>query len=151
MNRSAKLGEDVLLLDELGTWKSSGTALYMAEKGHKLSIVTPYPIMFREIVRTGADLSLREQLRRLGAKYYCESAVTEWYGDRAAVMDLLDGSVTEMKFDSIVLSTVNVPCNELEQELTGGHDFDLHVIGDCLSPRQAPAATYEGRKIGRLL
>lgn len=151
MNRSAKLGDKVLLLDDLGTWKSSGTALFLAEKGHQLSIVTPYPIVFREVTRTGADLSLRENLRSLGTSFFCESAVAKWHGNRAEVMDLLDGSITEMDFDSIVLSTVNVSCNELQQELDGKYDFEIHVIGDCLSPRQAPAATYEGRKIGRLL
>ena len=96
-------------------------------------------------------MSLRENLRSLGTNFFCESAVAKWHGNRAEVMDLLDGSITEMDFDSIVLSTINVSCNELEQELDGQYDFEIHVIGDCLSPRQAPAATYEGRKIGRQL
>ena len=148
MTRTAKLGRSVLLLDDVGTWKAGGTALHLVEKGHKLSIVTPYPIIGREITRTGADLALRERLRAAGTVFYCESAVTEWFGDRAGIMDLLDSSVTEIDFDSLVLATVNISVNDVQSELADQEDFDIHVIGDCLSPRQTPAATYEGRMVG---
>ena len=148
MTRTAKLGRSVLLLDDVGTWKAGGTALHLIEKGHKLSIVTPYPIIGREITRTGADLALRERLRAAGTVFYCESAVTEWFGDRAGIMDLLDSSVTEIDFDSLVLATVNISVNDVQSELADQEDFDIHVIGDCLSPRQTPAATYEGRMVG---
>ena len=148
MNRSAKLGNSVLLLDDVGTWKAGGTALYLVEKGHQLSIVTPYPTVGREITRTSADIPLRERLRAAGTEFYCESVVTEWFVDRAGIMDLLDGSVQEKEFDSLVLATVNVSMNDLQSELGDREDFDIHVIGDGLSPRQTPAATYEGRMIG---
>ena len=151
MNRSAKLGKSVLLLDDVGTWKAGGTALHMVEKGHELSIVTPYPVVGREITRTGADLALRERLRKAGTRFYCESVVTEWSGNQAEIKDLLDGSTIQKEFDSLVLATVNVPVNELECELAGEQSFEIHAIGDCLSPRQTPAATYEGRKVGMQL
>jgi hypothetical protein len=77
--------------------------------------------------------------------------VTEWNGNQAGIKDLLDGSEVEKEFDSLVLATVNVPVNELENELAGEQSFEIHVIGDCLSPRQTPAATYEGRKVGMQL
>ncbi len=148
MNRSAKLGQSILFLDDVGTWKAGGTALYLVEKGYDLSIVTPYPVVGKEIVRTGADLALRERLRARNTQFYTESIVTRWLGDSAVITDFLNGSSSIKKFDSLVLATVNVANDELEQELA---DMPLasshHVIGDCLSPRQAPAAIYEGRKI----
>ena len=148
MNRSARLGDKVLLLDDLGTWKSGGTALYMAERGHKVSIVTSSPIVGREIVRTSADIALRERLRQLGTKFYCESAIQQWQGNCATIVDLLDNSEQLKEFDSLVLSTTNTPVDDLEQELTERTDidFEFYAIGDCLAPRQAPAAIYEGRK-----
>ena len=147
MNRSAKLGQSILLVDDVGTWKAGGTALYLAEKGYDLTIVTPYPVVGKEIVRTGADLALREMLRKRDAQFYTESVVTRWYGNSADVTDFLNGNTVQMKFDSLVLATVNLPVKELEQELGAQQQaFNLHIIGDCLSPRQAPAAIYEGRK-----
>ena len=152
MNRSAKLGQSVLLLDDVGTWKSLGTAVYLVEKGHSVSIVTPYALIGRELVRTAADYAVREKLRQYGTQFYPETVVNEWQGTSARIMDLLDGSETEMPFDSLILATVNNPVNDLEVELRQQTlEFDLHVIGDCLSPRQAPAATYEGRKVSLLL
>ncbi len=148
MNRSAKLGQSVLMVDDVGTWKGVGTALYLNEKKHDVSIVTPYPVIGRELTRTGADLTVREHLRRSGTRFFPESAVSQWLGTGAKIMDLLDGSTTQLVFDSLVLATVNVPMNDLEQELRGvAEGLEIHAIGDCLAPRQAPAATYEGRKV----
>ncbi len=147
MNRSARLGQSILLLDDVGTWKAGGTALHLAEKGFDLTIVTPYPVVGKEIVRTGADLALREHLRKKGTRFYTESVVTQWHGSSADITDFLNGSTVQMKFDSLVLATVNLPADELELELGEQQQaFELHRIGDCLSPRQAPAAIYEGRK-----
>ena len=149
MNRGAKVGKNVLFLDDLGTWKGVGTALHLTELGHDVSIVTPHPIVGREVTRTGADLAVREKLRAAGTCFYTESAVFEWLGDHAIIVDLLNGRKRESQFGSLVLATVNVAVKDLELELKQRKlDFEVHVIGDCLSPRQTPAATYEGRKIG---
>ncbi len=150
MNRSARLGATVLLLDDVGTWKGGGTALYMAESGHTVTIVTPATMVGREIVRTSADFALRENLKKLGSKFYCESAVKEWHDGSVTIIDLLDGSTTTLEADSLVLATVNEPFNELELELKQS-PIEIHSIGDCVSTRQAPAAIYEGRKIGMKL
>lgn len=148
MNRSAKLGHSILMVDDVGTWKGVGTALYLTERGHQVSIVTPYPVIGRELTRTGADLTVREKLRQAGTSFYPESAVTNWTGERAMIMDLLNGAERELAFDSLVLATVNVPANDLELELREfDGEFEIHAIGDCLAPRQTPAATYEGRKL----
>ncbi len=148
MSRAAKLGKSILIVDDVGTWKGVGTALHLTERGHDVAIVTPYPVIGRELTRTGADLTVREKLRQAGTRFYPEAAVTEWTGEHAVVMDLLDGSESEHAFDSLVLATVNVPANDLELELReAAVEFEIHTIGDCLAPRQTPAATYEGRKV----
>ena len=85
MRRDAKLGKRVLLLDDGGNWRGGGTAWHMAEKGHKVTIVTPDPFVGREIVRTAADLPLRMRLAKLGATFITESAVTAWHGDGATI------------------------------------------------------------------
>ncbi len=148
MNRSARLGEKTLLIDNLGTWKSIGTALYMAESGHQVTIATSFAVVGKEITRTGTDISLRERLRKLNTRFYCETSLQEWHGNRATLIDILNKEEFEKDFDSLVLSTVNTPMNELEHELNllDTKHFEIHAIGDCLSPRQAPAAIYEGRK-----
>ena len=76
-----------------------------------------------------------------------ESAVKEWHGDGATVIDLLDESERRIEADALVLATVNVPERWLPDALAGS-GREVHAIGDCVAARQAPAAIYEGRKLG---
>ncbi len=150
MSRAVRLAKRVLLLDDVGTWKGGGTAWYLAEREHEVTIVTADAVVGREIVRTAADFKLRERLKQLGTRFITESAVQEWHGDAATIVDLLDGSEQRLEFDNLVLATVNKSMNELEHQLHNS-GLELYTIGDCVSPRQTPAATYEGRRLGLTL
>jgi NADPH-dependent 2,4-dienoyl-CoA reductase/sulfur reductase-like enzyme len=147
MRRDAKLGKHVLLLDDGGNWRGGGTAWHLAEKGHQVTIVTPDPFVGREIVRTAADLPLRMRLAKLGATFITESAVTAWHGDEATIRNLLDGSERRLPFDTLVLATINRADTEIAEELQA-EGVAFKAIGDCLAPRHAPAATFEGRRLG---
>ncbi len=147
MRRDAKLGKRILLLDDGGNWRGSGTAWHMAEKGHQVTIVTPDPFVGREIVRTAADLPLRMRLAKLGAKWITESAVTAWHGDGATIRNLLDGSEQRLPFDTLVLATINRAESEIADDLLA-EGVAFKAVGDCLAPRHTPAATFEGRRLG---
>ena len=147
MNRSAKLGTKVLLLDDTGTWRGVGTAWYMAEREHEVTIVTSGPYVGQGITRTAADIPVRERLRALGVQFITESAVDEWLGDAAIITDLTSGEKQKTSFDTLVLSTPNKPFNNLEQEL-GNSAKEFYLIGDCVAARQAYAAIFEGRRLG---
>ena len=41
LNRSARLGKRVIILDETANWKGAGTAIHLAENGHDVVVVTP--------------------------------------------------------------------------------------------------------------
>ena len=146
MSRFARPGHRVIILDDTGTWRGGGTAWHLAERGHTVAIVTPDPFVGREIVRTSADWPLRERLKRLGVEFVVESAVKEWHGDGATVIDLLDESERRIGADALVLATVNAPERFL-CEAFATSEREVHAIGDCVAARQAPAAIYEGRKL----
>ena len=147
MNRSAKPGKKVLVLDDTGTWRGVGTAWYMAERGHHVTIVTADPYVGRGIARTAADIPVRERLRKLGLQFKTESAVDEWLGDAAIIVDLTNGEKQKVSFDTLVLSSANMPFNNLEQELLKSSK-EFYLIGDCVAARQAYAAIFEGRRLG---
>jgi len=147
MRREAKLGRRVLLLDDGGNWRGGGTAWHLAEKGHAVTIVTPDALVGREIVRTSADIPLRMRLAKLGVRFITESVVLAWHGDGAEIQNLLDGSEQRLSFDSLVLATVNRADKDVADGLRA-LDAGFTAIGDCLSPRHAPAAIYEGRRLG---
>ena len=147
MARAARLGKRVLLLDEAGNWRGCGTAWHLAEQGHEVTLVTPDPMVGKELIRTSADLPLRQRLARLGVVFIVESVLDAWHGDGATVVSLLDGSERWVGADSLVLATTNLAEDSLRQDLAGKIP-ELHAIGDCVAPRMAPYAFYEGRKLG---
>ena len=69
MARRARLGKRVLILDEGGNWKGCGTALKMAEEGHQVVLITPDPLVGKELQRTAADYPLRQKLAQLGVRF----------------------------------------------------------------------------------
>jgi thioredoxin reductase len=147
MNRSAKFGKKVLLLDDTGTWRGVGTAWYMAESEHQVTLVTSDTCVGQGIARTAADIPVRERLLTLGVQFVTQSVVYEWLEDAAVIMDLTNAEKQKKSFDSLVLSTPNKPFNNLEKEL-GTSTREFYAIGDCVAARQAYAAIFEGRRLG---
>ncbi len=150
MRREVRPGPRVLLLDDSGNWRGVGTAWALAEKGHEVTLITADALVGRDLIRTSADIPLRTKLHRLGVRSITDSVVVEWHGDGATVRNLLDGRETRLPADSLVLSTANRPDNELVKALAG-LAVPVHAIGDCLAPRHAAAAIFEGRRLARSL
>jgi 2,4-dienoyl-CoA reductase-like NADH-dependent reductase (Old Yellow Enzyme family)/thioredoxin reductase len=143
----AELGKAVIVIDEGGNWRGTGTAWYLADKGHEVTIVTPDPMIGKELTHTTSDIQIRSSLAKLGAHFILESVVEHWHGDRAEIRSLLDGSTASVAASAIVTATTNVVYNEVELALAQT-DLQFHVIGDAAAPRQAPYAFHDGRKIG---
>lgn len=147
MARQARPGKRVIVLDEGGNWKGCGTAWKLADDGHQVTIITPDPMIGKELQRTAADFPLRQTLARLGVAFVVESAITGWDGSVATVQSFLDGGVTRLEADDLVFATANMAENSLALELAA-RNVRFAEIGDGAAPRQAPYAIYDGRKIG---
>lgn len=147
MREQVAPGKQVIVLDEGGNWRGAGTAWYLAEKGHQVTIVTADAYVGKELTRTSADFQIRSRLRKAGARFMVESVIEHWHGDHADVRSLLDGSVIQIEASALITATTNMACNDIETALneTGTR---FHIIGDCANPRSAPYAFYEGRKVG---
>ena len=147
MAREARPGHRVLVLDEGGGWRGCGTAWKLAEDGHAVTLVTPDPMVGRELQRVAADAPLRRILARLGVRFVVEASILEWEGDGATILSHCDGSRTAEAADSLVLATANVASDWLANDLRAA-GIAFSEIGDGAAPRQAPYAIYEGRKVG---
>ncbi len=143
----ADLGKTVIVLDEGGNWRGAGTAWYLADKGHQVTIVTPDAMIGKELTRTTSDFQIRASLVRLGTVFQLESVITHWHGNRAEVRSMLDGSISEIEASAIVTATTNRVNNEVELELLQS-GVCFHLVGDAAAPRQAPYAFHDGRKTG---
>jgi len=144
MSRTARLGKHVLVLDETANWKGGGTALYLAEAGHEVTIVTPAASVMVEMARTHAEVNLRVRLRQLGVKLIAEAAMREWHGDGATIF-CFGGPDERIAADSLVIAATNVSEAAIAEEL------GVPAIGDAVAARTAVMAIYEGRKLAMQL
>jgi NADPH-dependent 2,4-dienoyl-CoA reductase/sulfur reductase-like enzyme len=75
----AELGKSVIVIDEGGNWRGTGTAWYLADRGHEVTIVTPDPMIGKELAiapksarcstAAAARLPLRRSLPRPPTAY----------------------------------------------------------------------------------
>jgi 2,4-dienoyl-CoA reductase-like NADH-dependent reductase (Old Yellow Enzyme family) len=141
MAKRATLGKRVLLLDETANWKGAGTAIWMAEQGHLVTIVTGAAVVMAEMARTAADLQARARLRELGATLLTEHVMQAWHSNGATVQ-ANGGATYHIDADTLVIAATNVSERWLSDET--GHA----TIGDATAARTAAMAIYDGRKWG---
>jgi 2,4-dienoyl-CoA reductase-like NADH-dependent reductase (Old Yellow Enzyme family) len=141
MAKRATLGKRVLLLDETANWKGTGTAIWMAEQGHAVTIVTGAATVMAEMARTAADLQARARLRELGTTLLVEHAMLEWLGN-GAMVQASGGHAYRIDADTLVIAATNVSERWLADEI------DSATIGDATAARSAAMAIYDGRKWG---
>ena len=79
-----------------------------------------------------------------------DSAVTEWHGDGADVLDLLAGTTRRIDADTLVTATINEAQGWLAEGLAGS-GVEVHAVGDCVAPRLAVMAIHEGRELAQRL
>jgi hypothetical protein len=101
----------------------------------------------RGLQRMDADLPLRKKLSALGVKEITDSIMLEWSGSGARLRSILNGAESSCAADSLVLSMINVPNDELVQALQDS-EHNVIAIGDCVASRSAVMAIYEGRATG---
>jgi len=137
----------VLLLDDLDDWRGVGTALLLAEQGHEVAIVTAAPLLAKGLERFAVAGPLRQRFARAGGEAITSAVLLTWDGGAASFRSLVDGREWTRDFESLVLATLPVAEDGLTRELAG-EGFDVHAIGDCVAPRRAVLAIYEGRELG---
>ncbi len=97
--------------------------------------------------RISTNRVLGQRLAALGVVTLADSAVAEWHGDGATVVNLLDNSTRRVESDALVLATINVSETSLLDAL-GESGLEVHAVGDCIAPRRANNAFFEGRRLG---
>jgi 2,4-dienoyl-CoA reductase-like NADH-dependent reductase (Old Yellow Enzyme family)/thioredoxin reductase len=147
MMQAARPGKRLLVLDESGNWRGCGTALWLAERGHEVTVVAPHGQIGKELVRSATDWPLRRALAQKGARFLTDMAVEAWEGDGAVSRCLLTGTRQELSADGMVLALTNHADMALRDALAKS-GIDARLIGDANAPRNAAMAIYEGRRAG---
>ncbi len=148
LNGSAAVGRSVLVLDDLADWRGLGTALYLAETGHDVTILTAAPVVAGGLFHSAADGPLRERYARVGGRSITSACVVGWRDGVATIRSLQTGTLDEVVADTLVIAETGIPETSLAMALTA-RGVAFHQIGDCVAARRASLAFYEGRELGR--
>jgi NADPH-dependent 2,4-dienoyl-CoA reductase/sulfur reductase-like enzyme len=143
---SAAFGHRVLVLDDLGDWRGLGTAVHLAEHGHEVTILTAAAVVAGGLFHSAADGPLRKRFAAAGGHTMTSAAVLGWADGRATVRSTLDGRATTVEADALVIAETPVAVTTLGDALAA-RGLAFEQIGDCVAPRRASLAFYEGREL----
>jgi 2,4-dienoyl-CoA reductase-like NADH-dependent reductase (Old Yellow Enzyme family) len=140
------VGRRVVVLDDLGDWRGLGTALHLAERGHEVTIVSSAAVIGGGLFHSAADGPLRRRFAAAGGVLRPNTVVLGWDGGSASVRDTLTGEDAGLAADTLVIAETPVSETTLADELRA-RGLPFEAIGDCVAPRRASLAIYEGREL----
>ncbi len=139
----AKIGSSVVIADWRCDWIGLGLAEKLALDGCKVKLAV-------EGIHAGQNLQMYVRdtwaaaIHRLGVEVIPYARLHGADGNTAYFHHMAGGnSIICDGMDTLVLAQGHQPVVALENSLRG-RDLEIHLVGDCLSPRTAEEAIYEG-------
>ncbi len=142
------LGGRVAVYDTTGDWAALSFIEHVADLGRRVTVFTPVAgFAWRTTIYS--TTSTRKRLREKGVAIRTLRAVTGFAAPVLTVEDVSTGEVESLSgFDSLVGCQHNLIANPLEAPLRAMGLAPV-LAGDCLSPRTALEAVFEGHRAGR--
>ena len=143
-----RLGRHVVVYDETGDWGAFSLLEHLALGGHEVTALSPLAgLGWRTTIYSTA--ATRQRLRELSVRITPLRGLVDYRGKDLHTEDLSTGLPDVIRrVDSLVAIRPNVVQNPFETLLDGwGLTFGL--IGDCLAPRTALEAVFEGHAKAR--
>jgi mycofactocin system FadH/OYE family oxidoreductase 2 len=145
-----RVGRKVLLVEDgESNWKVLSAAIYLAEQGKRVEIITS---LFYTGTRIGGNSIgiLYAKLFKLGVKLTPMTGFLGIQGNTATLFHAFTNEERQEDYDTVVLCFYNKANDDLYFGLKG-KVRELVRIGDCLAPRDAQAAVREGELAARAL
>jgi NADPH-dependent 2,4-dienoyl-CoA reductase/sulfur reductase-like enzyme len=121
-------------------------AHHLAESGSDVTIVELLPKIGKALESMTRKILLRK-LRATNTRMMTETSLKK-VEDNGVVVSDKDGNETFLEAQRVVIAIGSRPDNQLYEQVEP-LGYELHRVGDCLEPRSAKAAIYEGGVLGR--
>lgn len=141
-------GGTALLYDHDHTAFTYGTADLLATRFEKVVLVTPRPGIAQGVNHCSA-IGVHRRLYQAEVEIVVASQPLAYDGDKVMLENVYTGGQREIEgVDLFVYATPRIAEDALARHFTGP---EVHLIGDCMSPRNLLAAMHEGHAIGARL
>lgn len=150
--QGAPLPNDILIYDDEHNYMGGVLAEHLARAGHKVTLVTPLPVISAWTNYTLEQPRIVERLHGLGVEMRPRERVAEvTNGSVRLVAADIDAQTGVRTPDAILLVTAREAEDGLYRALlaAGCDEAKLHLAGDCLAPGTVQAATFSGHKVAR--
>ncbi len=144
---TVNVGARVVIFDWRGDWPALGLSEMLAREGCYVRLVSEDPAI-GQLMQTYVRDTWLGRCHKLGVEFIHNACLFGAQDDSVYFMHSQSREPIILEdVDTLILSTGSVPDIQLEEELkqTG---IELHLVGDCLSPRSAEEAIYEGWQAG---
>lgn len=121
-------------------------AFHLAEHGCPVVIIEMLPRIGNRLETMTRKIFIKK-LKELGVQMMPDTRLVR-VEDVGVVVAAKDGSEIFLEVERVVVTVGNKPDNSLYEQLIP-LGCEVHQIGDCLEPRSAKAAIYEGAVLGR--
>ncbi|MBT8339699.1 MAG: FAD-dependent oxidoreductase, partial [Desulfatitalea sp.] len=141
------VGDNVLIFDRLGRVWGLSTALFFAEMGKQVEIVTQLPHAGMNAGATYIPLQY-SRLFGKGVKMTPHSELKQIDGDTVTLINVFNGQEeTRGGFDTIIPILAQQAVDSLFRQAYKSID-DIHLIGDAAAPRNLMEAIHGGFHLG---
>ncbi len=123
-------------------------ALHLAEHGSPVTIVEMLPKLGMRLESMTRKIFL-QKLKENGVKVITEAKLLR-VAENGVILEGKEGGETFIGAERVVIAAGNRPDNRLYEQIKA-LGYEIHQIGDCLEPRSAKAAIYEGAVLGRTI
>ncbi len=152
LTRSGDLGDEIAFYDTTGGWASASVVEYLAGLGKRLTVFIPTPSFAPHITKYSRPAVLK-RMRDLGVRFLPMHRINRFEDGKVEVENMAYGTTHELDgFDAMVGAGPGRALSALHRELTSiMDDRSLVSVGDCVAPRTALEAVYEGHAAARAL
>lgn len=147
------LGDQVLVVDQLGGWSVVSVAEHLADLGKKVTLVAPSGTP-GWMVSMYSSFALRDRLRHKAVRIIGHHALVGHRDGLATLRDLtLEASEIEVPATSVVAPLQGQPRMAVRglADVGNNRTYRQYAVGDCLSTRSALEAVFEGHEAGRAI
>jgi 2,4-dienoyl-CoA reductase-like NADH-dependent reductase (Old Yellow Enzyme family)/thioredoxin reductase len=145
-----RIGKKIVILDHPARMIGVHLADYLAEQGKEVQIVTPTLSPGLYMGFTEVPITYQRLLKK-GVKFVPHSDIREVVNNTVKIFNVYtqeESMITDI--NTVIYVVANAVDKTLEHALKGMVK-ELHVIGDCLSPRDTLQAIREGFECGRII
>ena len=140
-------GTRVVVYDLLGDWSTASVAEYLADRGVDVSYATPVAGFAWNVTRY-SKTALVSRLRTSGVRILMLKSARRFENGELLVEDLSTGALEVIATDAVVAAGAAMANSELRDQVAAT-GTSIVMAGDCVAPRSALEAVYEGHAAAR--